>query len=198
MLKRSIQIILILFMLFCIEQNSIAQQLKYNIKWLGTIGKLIVSKSVADNALVIETNSEVKVPFYRLNWITTTTSRDGILQNSNYRQLLNDKKREFTEINFSKEQLWELTDSEGQKKSIDIAHQFYVSRLYFEEPIDQKYIFSERFGKSLELINHGNGHYKLLLPDDNYVEYFYDDGVCTLVKAKNGNKTIKMVLSEQS
>ena len=175
-----------------------AQQLEYNIKWFGNIGKLHVSKSIKNDSILIETNSVVKVPFYKLNWITTTKATNGILQSSNYRQLLNNDKREFTEIELYAKNEWEMIDSEGNKKTIDIEDKFYVSKLYFEEPIDQTYIFSERFGESLKLINHGNGHYKLLLPDENYCEYFYEDGVCTLVKAKNGRKTIKMVLSDKS
>jgi len=187
-----------LLIVVCWSNLVVGQQLEYNIKWLGTIGKLYVNKSMTNDSLVIETNSVVKIPFYRLNWITTTTSMNGILQTSHYRQLLNDKRREFTEINLDPDNLWEMTGSDGLMESIDISHQFYVSRLYFEEPVNQKYIFSERFGKSLELVHHGSGHYKLLLPDDNYCEYFYENGVCKLVRAKNGSRTIKMVLSDSS
>ena len=178
--------------------NSSGQQLEYDIIWLGKIGKLHISKIVDDESLFIETNSEVKIPFYKFNWITSTMVKNGKLQSSTYQQLLNDKKREFTEINYAADNLWQVLDNDGQKDPINIKNHFYVSRLYFEEPVNEKYIFSERFGEPLELLNNGNGHYKLLLPDNNFCEYFYENGICKIVKAKNGNRTIKMVLSEET
>jgi hypothetical protein len=171
-----------------------AQKLEYDIIWLGKIGKLSITKTLQDNALIIETNSEVKIPFYRFNWITKTKSIDGMLSSSNYRQLLNQKKREGSDINFITQNSWQFTNSEGEQETIEIKDHFYVSKLYYEEPREEKFIFSERFGKSLEIINLGGGHYKLLLPEENYCEYFYEDGICKTVKAKNGNRTIKMVL----
>lgn len=178
--------------------SSSGQQLEYDIIWLGKIGKLHINKIVDNESLFIETNSEVKIPFYKFNWITSTMVINGKLQSSTYQQLLNDNKREFTEINYTSDNLWQVLNNDGKKDPINIKNQFYVSRLYFEEPVNEKYIFSERFGEPLELINNGNGHYKLLLPDNNFCEYFYENGICKLVKAKNGNRTIKMVLSEET
>ena len=175
-----------------------AQTLEYDIIWLGKVGKLYIHIDQKNDSTFIETNSEVKLPFYRLNWITSTSAANGILNSSNYRQLLNDKKREYTEINQRSDSTWIVTDDEGKNEQIGIDNPFYVSKLYLQEPINEKYIFSERFGKALELENKGNGHYRLLLPDENYCEYFYENGVPKIVKAKNGSRTIKMVLSEKT
>lgn len=193
-MKNKITLAVGIFFLFNISIQ--AQKLEYDIIWLGKIGKLSVTKTLEDNALVIEMNSEVKIPFYSFNWITKTKSIDGMLSSAQYRQLLNQKKREGSDINFVDQNNWQFTNSDGKQQTIKIKDQFYVSKLYYEEPRDEKFIFSERFGLSLEIINHGGGHYKLLLPEDNYCEYFYEDGICKIVKAKNGNRTIKMVLYE--
>ncbi len=181
-----------------LSSGVLSQQLEYDIIWLGKVGKLHISKTNLQDSLCIETNSEIKVPFYKLNWITSTTFTNGKLQTSNYRQLLNNKKREFTEITFTSDSLWQIITDAGRKSFIEIKHPFYVSRLYFEEPVHEHYVFSERFAMPLELINQGNGHYMLLLPDGNSCEYFYEGGKCTLVKAKNGNRTIKFLLSEKT
>jgi hypothetical protein len=183
--------------IFCFFNMSIqAQKLEYDIIWLGKIGKLSITKTSTDNTHTIETNSEVKIPFYSFNWITKTKSVNGQLSTAEYRQLLNQKKREGSYISFIDQDNWQFTNTDGEKQTIKIKDQFYVSRLYYQEPLGEKYIFSERFGKSLELIDHGNGHYKLLLPEDNYCEYFYENGICKIVKAKNGSRTIKMILSQ--
>ena len=185
-------------LLVSILNNMYSQHLEYDIIWLGKVGKLQIDKSIDKGSLFIETNSEVRIPFFRFNWITSTVVKNGKLQYSNYRQLLNDKDREFTEINYAADNLWQVTDNEGRNYEIQINEPFYVSRMYFEEPVNEKLIFSERFGQPLELINNGNGHYKLILPDNNYCEYFYENGVCKIVTAKNGSRTIKMILSEKT
>lgn len=182
----------LLFSISCFEAKS--QKLEYDIIWLGKIGKLHINKTQKEAYSFIEINSEVKVPFYKFNWITTSTLKDGQLQSSNYSQLLNNKKREYTEIDFVAVNKWQIIDDSGQSELIDIKLHFNVSNLYYEEPVNEKYIFSERFGKPIELENKGNGHYRLLLPDKNYCDYFYEEGVCTNVVVKNGARKIKFVL----
>lgn len=188
----------IIFNLSCFSFNVQSQELAYDIIWLGKIGTLSINKTMEKDHSFIEINSEVKIPFYRFNWITSTTSRNGKLFASNYRQLLNNNKREFTEINYAFDSLWQMVNNDGQKHLIHIEHDFFVARLYFDEPLNEKYIFSERFGRPFELINKGNGNYRLLLPDDNYCEYFYENGICKKVIAKNGRRTFKMVLTGET
>lgn len=185
-----------LMLIFCLQAHS--QRLEYNIIWLGKIGKLHINKTNKDAYSSIETKSEVKIPFYKLNWITTTTEYNGLLQSSNYAQLLNDKKKEYTEIEHTNDSIWQVTFDNGNEDFISIKHKLKVSDLYFEEPVNEQHIFSERFGKPLELVNKGEGHYRLLLPEKNYCDFFYTEGICKIVKAKNGNRTIKFVLADKS
>ncbi len=190
---------LIFLQLFFISSIVHGQnELVYDIHWFGKVGKLSINQVQQYDTIIITTNSEVKVPFYKFNWITTTSQKNGLLSSSSYSQLLNDQTREFTDIRPTKTGKWMLTNDLGKKEEIDIPHTFLVSMLYFQEPLNEKYVFSERFGQSLSIINLGNGHYKLMLPDNNYCEYFYENGVCMVVKAKNGSRTIKMTLSQKS
>ena len=53
-----------LFIISCFEAKS--QKLEYDIIWLGKIGKLHINKTKKEAYSFIETNSEVKVPFYKL------------------------------------------------------------------------------------------------------------------------------------
>ena len=152
-----------------------AQKLEFDIIWLGKIGKLHIQRTADEDSTCTSINSVVKIPFYKLSWATTLSTIDGKLATSIYQQLLNNNKREFTEITMKADNLWQLTDNEGKKETITIRHLFYVSDLYFKEPVNEAYIFSERFGRSLPIINNGNGHYTLMLPDDNDCEYFYEE-----------------------
>lgn len=185
------------FLMLCSISIS-AQNMEYDIIWLGKIGKLYISQTKNSDSLIINTLSEVKIPFYKFNWITDTKAVDGKLLTAEYKQLLNEKKREGARIKLKSNDKWNYTDNDGTDFEIEIHDQLYVSKLYFQEPVDQKFIFSERFGIPLELISNGNGHYKLLLPDNNYCEYFYENGICKMVKAKNGSRTIKMVLADDT
>ncbi len=186
-------------LLFFVPTQVLAQSsLTYDIHWFGKVGKLIINQVQINDTIIITTNSEVKVPFYKFNWVTTTSQNDGKLSSSSYSQLLNDQIREFTDIRSIKSGKWILTNDNGKKQEINITNKFLVSMLYFVEPLNEKYVFSERFGQDLSIINLGEGHYRLVLPDANYCDYFYENGVCTVVKAKNGSRTIKMTLSEKS
>jgi hypothetical protein len=191
-----IKLILLLAIALMFQPKVHAQKLEFDIIWLGKIGKLHIQRTADEDSTFTSINSVVKIPFYKLTWATTLTTSNGELTTSNYQQLLNDNKREFTEITMKADNLWQLTDNEGKKETITIRHLFYVSDLYFKEPVNEAYIFSERFGRSLPIVNNGNGHYTLMLPDDNDCEYFYENGLCKMVKAKNGSRTIKMVLNE--
>ena len=195
-MKKLVTIILSVLIII-LGYDAISQQLEYDIIWLGKIGKLNINKTNKDKYSFIETNSEVKVLFYKLNWKTSTTVMDGKLQTSDYSQLLNNKKRKFTEIDYVTDSMWQIVNDIGQNEFIYIKHQFNVSDLYFKEPVNEKYIFSERFGRPFELVNKGKGQYRLLLPEKNYCDYYYIEGICTSVKAKNGSRTIKFVLSDK-
>lgn len=190
------KLILLIAIAVLLKLNASAQKIEFDIMWFGKIGKLHINKVVEKEATFIETGSVVKIPFYKLSWETTISCINGKLKNSNYQQLLNDNKREYTEISMKTENLWQLTDNHGKQEIITIEHAFFVSDLYFKEPVHEEYIFSERFGKSLPIVNHGEGHYTLMLPDDNICEFFYENGICKIVKAKNGSRTIKMVRNE--
>jgi len=172
--------------------------LVYDIHWFGKVGMLSINHIEQNDTIIITTKSEVKVPFYKFNWVTTTCQKNGELCSSSYSQLLNDQIREFTDIQLTKAGKWILTNDLGKKEEIIISQEFLVSMLYFKEPLNEKWVFSERFGQELSIINLGDSHYKLLLPDDNYCEYVYKNGVCTEVKAKNGSRIIKMTLSQKS
>ncbi len=196
-MQRNLLILFFIFFLALIVNQICAQPLEYNIIWFGKIGKLYINKTVKDDYAHIEINSEVKIPFVKLNWITSIESLNGKLKNANYSQLLNGKKREFTDITNINDSSWQMITEKGINNKIKVNQPFCTSRLYYEEPVDLEYVFSERFGKSLEIVDRGNGRYRLLLPDDNHCEYFYENGICKEVKAKNGGRTIKMVLVDQ-
>jgi hypothetical protein len=194
-----IMTVAIALLLLCFYSGNMrAQQLQYDIIWLGKVGKLKISKTQEKLFTLIETNSEVKIPFYKLNWVTSATMKNGQLWTSNYAQLLNDKRREFTDIAYVNDSSWQKQSDAAEKELIKIDHKFNVSDLYFEEPVNQNFVFSERFGKTVKIVDKGDGHYRLLLPDGNHCDFFYEEGICTNVKAKNGSRTIKFVLRDNS
>ncbi|MEQ8472983.1 MAG: DUF6134 family protein [Marinoscillum sp.] len=55
-----------------------------------------------------------------------------------------------------------------------------VSEIYFEEPFDQKKVFSAYFGRYLVLVKTGDHQYSLTSPDGTNV-YTYENGICTRV-----------------
>ncbi|MBC7653226.1 MAG: hypothetical protein H7098_01995 [Oligoflexus sp.] len=58
--------------------------------------------------------------------------------------------------------------------------------LYFKEPNNISSIYSDSFQCFLKIEKLNNHHFKIKLPNNDYNEYFYSKGVCSLVKIHTG------------
>ncbi len=53
-----------------------------------------------------------------------------------------------------------------------------ILTLYYTEPSDLKLVYSDNYQQYLEIVKSGDHSYKLILPDGNYNQYHYRDGLC--------------------
>ena len=58
-----------------------------------------------------------------------------------------------------------------------------VADLYFKEPKDLQHVYSNMYGDNLKVVNHGNGKYELVTPDDKNSQYHYKNGRLYMVEA---------------
>lgn len=78
------------------------------------------------------------------------------------------------------------SQKEGKELQLKPAPILYnMSSLYLVEPIKIRKVYSDVFQEFLEIITLAPHHYKIRLPDGNYNEYFYKNGICKTIKVHN-------------
>lgn len=67
-------------------------------------------------------------------------------------------------------------------KNTDIK--FCVADLYFTEPKSEKKVFSNMYGKHLDIVSNETGKYKIVLPDGNTAVYEYFNGQISKIEVE--------------
>ncbi|MFT3948430.1 MAG: hypothetical protein QM763_15785 [Agriterribacter sp.] len=113
--------------------------------------------------------------------------RNGILEDGKLIRLVNGKTKADRHIRWSKDQY--LINSDGKPAFIKSSIHFSTACLMYAEPSGMTYIFSENFGKYVE-VNETRPHtYVLRLPDGNNI-YTYKNGKCMEVEVQTTFATI--------
>jgi hypothetical protein len=119
---------------------------KYNIEMFGaSIGEFTVTQTSENGNVNIEAITDVEVNFlfsFRVKYIQNTVYNQGVLQSSQVKTYKNDKLNSSTWLKFEKGSYLVITekDSSGIHEMIE----YFVSLIYFNEPIGIKKIYKER------------------------------------------------------
>ena len=79
---------------------------------------------------------------------------------------------------------YSVTTKKETKTIIHKGITYNLSKLYFEEPLGIKLIWSDSFGEMLTLKPSGEHRYELILPNGKSSFYSYIKGICTLVETE--------------
>jgi hypothetical protein len=88
----------------------------------------------------------------------------------------------------------------NKNKDVTIQNQFIyysTASLYYFEPTNIPFVFSENFQKMVPVKSIGNRKYMLELPNGNRTSYTYSNGICTMVEAKTDWADIRFVLHKK-
>jgi hypothetical protein len=69
--------------------------------------------------------------------------------------------------------------------------------LYYTEPLSVSQVYSDNFQRFIAIQRTGPHVYRLNLPDGNYNDYYFQNGVCKLVELHQSMYTIKMELTNR-
>lgn len=69
-------------------------------------------------------------------------------------------------------------------------------KLYFHEPLNRSKVYSDSFQTFLNINKVKDHHYNVTLPNKDYNEYFYNDGICTLIKIHTGFFKVEMKMEK--
>ncbi|MDB5273893.1 MAG: hypothetical protein JWO58_2260 [Chitinophagaceae bacterium] len=144
------------------------------------IGKVTASKNVNGSMTTysVQTNLSFKLlETYDVNYQLSSTYKNNYLVESALKNMVNGSLQDNVHIK------WDGTQYTGQanQKNILIKEKINqsIAKLYFQEPVDVKRVFSEKYMSFENITTDTPGDYVLHLGDGNKSHYIYNNKVCT-------------------
>ena len=144
--------------------------------------------------------SEVKARFILLLIILAkeeTIYSNGILVFSSINRKLNGKEKANIQMKLDGN-----TYRVNNKGSIEQFNtypiRFNLLSMYGTEPTQINRAYADNYSEFVPVVKTGANRYKVTLPDGNYNNYFYQDGICTRVEVHNSMYSLQLVLIGKS
>ena len=185
--KRSVRIALlcVVFIMIAVFAFSQDRKLEYQIKRKGdVVGTVMFTEASAGNKIMRRMQSEVKTRFVFL--FTARAQEESIYENgimvwsSIYRKLNGSEKVNKKTQASGESYVVYRGDKTELLKNYPIRNNMLC--LYTNEPVSYSKVYSDNFQQFLDIQKIGTDHYKIELPDGNYNEYFYSNGLCSRVE----------------
>lgn len=171
-----------------------AQQSKFNIKRNGSvIGQMSFSQKEEGENVFLKITSKVNTRFvFKIDVETEDVAhfRAGKLITSGVNRLVNGSAKEAKKTNWVNDYYEIQSGNKVSKLKQPINYNMML--LYCKEPINIPNIYSDNFQCFLPIKKSGAHQYRIDLPDGNYNDYHFENGVCKLVVVHHSLYTIKM------
>jgi hypothetical protein len=179
--------------------SAFTQEKKYNycISVGGkSVGELSVKKKESSDSLMLDINSAISTRMIFL--FTAIAAEKSIFQNGRLRYSFITR-----QVNKGRLTTMETKDmglvyhSQKKGEAIRVSNSpihHNMSSLYLIEPVNFGIVYSDMFQEFVKIIFVGLHHYKIILPDGNYNEYFYADGICKRIRVHQTLFTAQMDL----
>ncbi len=175
-------IVLILICYFALPQTT---QLQYNVKRKGSqIGHINFSERYDGNKRVLKIESAIKTRFLFLFTAIgqeESVYENGIMIRSSVYQQLNGNER-MNKKTMLKGRNYVVTKGRQSETIGNYPISYNMICLYAREPVNVPKLYSDSFQRFLDIQTMGDHHYKIVFPDGNYNEYYYNNGLCTRVE----------------
>lgn len=168
----------------------------YNIKRNGeVIGKLSFNQNVEGENVYLKITSQVSTRFlFKIDVKTEDSAhfKNGKLISSDVSRLVNGKAKERKKTNLINDayQLQSGTTLNNFNQSIGYS----MMQLYAKEPVNISQVYSDNFQCFLPIKKNAEHQYRVNLPDGNYNDYHFENGVCKLIIVNHSLYTIRMEL----
>ena len=192
----SVALMLVLLSLFF---SVGAQEKKFNYKISihgKSVGELSVRQKSSSDSLILDINSSISTRMIFL--FTAIAAEKTIFKNGRLKYSYISR-----QINKGSQTTMETKDMgsvyHSQKKGEDIrvnpAPIYHnMSSLYLVEPLNFQTVYSDMFQDFVKIIFLKTHNYKIILPDGNYNEYYYENGICKQIKVHHSLFTAQMDL----
>ena len=150
------------------------------------IGDLCLVKRLGSDSSIqytAESNVDYKILFsFHISFIYLSTfSIDGSFKKSEFTYLMNDDVKEENWINCVGDKCY-VYEGNQVKRIFDNSIGVTGIQLYFNEPVDNSHVFSERHCDLFELEKDGDMVYKVDFPGGSTSRYHYKNGLCYKVE----------------
>jgi hypothetical protein len=187
-----------------VSENSIdsdASSLIYSItKGDKVIGNILVERSTKNDITeyVFESNAKVNL-LYNIevyDKMNVVFKNNNMIQAKLYRTM--NGKIKVNNVASWNGDSYSLSNIDGKNGFIKHPILITTASLYFFEPSDITFVFSEKFQKMIPIKRIGYRRYMLDLPNGNKVTYSYNNGICNLVEADTDWASLRFVLKNNN
>ncbi|HAO46560.1 MAG TPA: hypothetical protein PLZ45_01255 [Ferruginibacter sp.] len=162
------------------------RQYQYEVKKGGDrIGEIVITHTVSGAVNSLQLVSDIR---YRFILLFTAKSREEVIfsngimtYSSIYREQNGDKKFDTKTRKASSNYI--IEKGSGIKTDLDIPEINYQTIcLYIMEPVGRRQVYVDKYQQLVSIHKMAAHHYKIIFPDGDYNEYFYENGICCKVK----------------
>ena len=188
----------VLFFLFTINSQAQEKTVNYNVLRNGTvIGQMQFSQKTNNNDVFLKISSEVKTRLiFGIDIKTEEGShfKNGKLISSYVKRHVNGKEKANKSTQLIDSGYKTLAENKkGQIKQNYIDYNLML--LYSKEPVGENQVYSDSFQQFLVIKKTSIHSYRIVLPDGNYNDYHFLNGVCQKVELHHSLFTINIQIA---
>ncbi|MCC9065342.1 DUF6134 family protein [Flavobacterium piscisymbiosum] len=196
-IKSKIQFVPI-FLFFALTSQAQKKTVNYNVLRNGSIiGQMQFYQKTNNDDVFLKISSEVKTRFiFGINVKTEEGShfKNGKLMSSYVKRHVNGKEKANKTTQFVNSNYKTLSENKkGQIKEQYIDYNFML--LYSKEPVGEDQVYSDSFQQFLSIKKIDNHSYRIVLPDGDYNDYHFLNGICQKVELHHTLFTINIQIS---
>ena len=193
-------VLLIAFLFICKSAFNQTKNYQYEVKKSGSrIGEIIITNVVAGATSSVSLVSAIK---FRFVFLFTANSKEevvfanGIMTYSAiYRQQNGDIKMNLKTRKAPGNYVIAINEKNEVELNIPTIN-YQTLCLYTTEPTLYRQVYVDRFQQMIAIQKICEHQYKVVFPDDNYNEYFYQDGICKTVKVHQSLFNVQIELKK--
>ncbi|PST82541.1 hypothetical protein C7T94_07665 [Pedobacter yulinensis] len=195
-LKKSVMP-LIFLMLLCPVVSAQDNMAVYRVMYNGSqIGTMQVAKTVSGDDLHLKMVSKISTRLlFKINVNTTDLSHfsKGRLLSSSVVRTVNGKEKANKKTWLCGGGYRTIADEKAGVLRSPISYNMML--LYCKEPVNIKQVYSDNHQQFLDITRTGLHSYRIKLPDGNYNDYYFENGVCSRVDVHHSMYSIRMELA---
>lgn len=188
----------VLFSLFAIVSYAQEKTVHYNVLRNGTIiGRMQFYQKTNKDEIFLKISSEVQTRF--LFGISVKTEegshfKNGKLLSSYVKRHVNGKEKANKTTQLIDSSYKTLADNKkGQIKELFIDYNLML--LYSKEPVSEDQVYSDSFQQFLTIKKTDDHSYRIVLPDGDYNDYHFLNGICQKVELHHTLFTINIQIA---